>query len=132
MSRIVKKSSELTAVPTEYQEQVAVGKYLDKLGLLWCHVGNEREGLVHGYRMKAAGVKAGVPDILVFTPPPFSLGRGAPGVAIELKKRNGTHKDVKPRQWVWLENLMNAGWWVYVAFGALDAVRYINRIYRGL
>ena len=113
---------------TESQEQNAVARYLDKNGFLWAHVPNERANAVQRFRLKQAGVKPGVPDILIFSATPERFG-AARGVAIELKRRTGRPRDVKPNQWNWLESLMKNGWLTYVAFGAKDAVKYIREIY---
>ena len=74
--------------------QMACARYLDLMGWLWCHVGNERKTSPRaGARLKKKGVKSGVPDILIFEP----KGKYN-GLAIELKtgknkltetKRNG-------------------------------------------
>ncbi len=65
----------------EYQLQEAVARYLDVLGVLWCHVANERKtSRIKGGRLKKAGVKSGVPDCLVFEPSGDYCG-----LAIELK-----------------------------------------------
>jgi len=60
---------------------MAVASYLDYLGLTWMHVANERRTTLRaGARLKKKGVKAGVPDVIVFEP----KGRYN-GLAIELK-----------------------------------------------
>ena len=49
--------------------QMACAKYLDLLGVLWFHCGNERKTSPRaGARLKKKGVKSGVPDILIFEP----------------------------------------------------------------
>ena len=71
--------------------QMACAKYLDLMGVLWCHVANERKTTKPaGKRLTKKGVKSGVPDILIFEP------RGKyNGLAIELKA--GKNKLTKPR-----------------------------------
>ena len=58
-------------IPSEEHEQRALALWLDWHKILWCHVpnGGERSKAVAG-KLKAAGVKAGVPDVLVFETPP--------------------------------------------------------------
>jgi hypothetical protein len=47
--------------------QRAVAQLLDRLGLLWCHVPNEsKRSKAQGGRLKAQGMKRGVPDVLIF------------------------------------------------------------------
>ena len=105
------KTRRVSSVPTEHQEQVRVAKLLDALGLLWCAVPNSgpgkrgKEGAVRGARLRAEGLKAGVPDILVFDP---CKGAGGVGLAIELKRVKGGR--VSDEQKVWLEELGKRGW----------------------
>lgn len=96
---------------TEEQLQRAAARLLDFSGIDWCHVpnGGHRHPAVAA-KMKAAGVKPGVPDILIFERPE---GDGAlyAGMAIELKVgKNGrtTH------QVSWAERLQHHGWKVAV------------------
>jgi hypothetical protein len=65
----------------EDEFQITVAKYLDSLGVLYCHVTNEGMIPVH-YRakLKRKGLKNGVPDILIFEP-----NKEYSGLAIELK-----------------------------------------------
>ena len=94
-------------IPTEDQEQAAVAKFLDLIGVTWCHVpnGGARSKATAG-RLKAHGVKAGVPDVLIFTPPPKRPG--AVGVAIELKRVRGGRLSEEQKHW--LEKLSVVGW----------------------
>lgn len=109
-------------VPSELREQVALARRLTAAGLLWCHVPNG------GYRssreaaaLAASGVKAGVPDVLVFTPPPAAPG--APGCALELKALGGSPSE---EQRVWLAALAALGWATVVAYGCDDAVEQLR------
>lgn len=89
------------------QRQVAW--LLDRSGLLWCHPANERKCSPQaGARLKAAGVKAGVPDVLVFEPLPYEDGFG---VAIELK---AGENQPTPAQREWLADLEARGWRCHV------------------
>ncbi len=56
--------------------QQAVARYLDACpGALWCHVPNEaKRGPKLAAMLKSQGLKAGVPDVLIFTPPPALPG----------------------------------------------------------
>ena len=68
-----KKRRAKSDIPTEREEQVKLAKYLDSLGLLWCHVPNEGHGgygkgaQIKGARLRAEGLKSGVPDVLIFS-----------------------------------------------------------------
>lgn len=95
--------------------------------LVWQHTPNEgRRGAKQGALLKRSGVKAGVSDVLIYTPPPlFPQYRG---VAIELKRQDGTASDVSPEQWDWLARLSDLGWIVGVAYGAEDARRMLRAV----
>jgi len=121
------------AEPGEYQEQCAVASYLDGLGVLWCHVPNEdlrgREEDVDlearrraGALAKAAGVKPGVLDNLIFTPPPARPD--IRGVAVELKRR--IHGKATPGQLEWMAGLRRCGWLAEVKHGAREAVEWLR------
>ena len=66
---------------TEDALQIATARLLDSTGLVWTHVpnGGLRNKIVAA-KLKRMGVKAGVPDVLIFNPAAENCG-----VAIELK-----------------------------------------------
>ena len=84
--------------------QMAVAMYLDLISVAWFHVANERKTTNRaGARLKKKGVKAGVPDVLIFEP----KGKYN-GLALELK--------VKPNvmtleQKGWFTRLKMKGWY---------------------
>lgn len=99
--------------------QKAVAKYLDSLGVLWCHVANERKtSFQAGKRLKLKGVKSGVPDCLIFEPK-----NEFTGLALELKI-----KPNKPtsNQFVWLNSLYSKGWLSDVAYSFDEAKEIID------
>lgn len=105
------KKAEIGACEADIQAGAAI--LLDDLRLVWCHVGNG------GYRHKRVarklrqeGVKAGVPDILIFTKPPYRPG--VSGVAIELKTQKGRTSKLQKE---WLRYLYECGWISLVCFG---------------
>ena len=110
----------------ESQLQRAVARVLDASGLLWCHVpnGGQRHPAV-AKKLKAEGVKRGVPDVLV-----FEVCRGSAsdlsfcdGLALELKV--GRNKPTAA-QVEWHERLRKNGWRVEVCY-TLDEVFGILR-----
>ena len=116
----------------DLQKQVA--KYLDYNNVLWFHPANERKSSIQqGVRLKAKGVKSGVPDCMIFTP----KGRFK-GLALELKitKDNGFKKNGEPRkptkgvlsdnQREWLINLTASGWETKVAYSFDEAKLIID------
>ena len=106
---------------SEEQEQVVLASWLDARGLLWCHVPNGgQRSKATGSRLKRMGVKAGVPDILIF---------GRLNIAIELKRADGALSDVSEAQEWWLEQLEARGWVTMVGYGATDAIAKLSRYY---
>lgn len=104
--------------PLEDVDQTVIATLLDYLGVLWCHVpnGGHRSKGVAG-QLKAQGVKTGVPDILIFDPPPNVPG--AVGAAIEMKRRKKGH--VSNDQKKWLDELKARNWATAVCHGEEQA-----------
>lgn len=108
---------------TEDQLQKAVARYLDALGLLWCHVPNEgKRNPVAGNIARQKGLKSGVPDCLIFD----TTGQYK-GLAIELKV--GYRKPTE-NQLHWKAKLISRGWAWEVAYD-LDQVINLIRTYYG-
>lgn len=108
----------------EEKFQRAVAKYLDSLGVLWCHVPNEGNHY-KTYHKKIAGLgrKSGVPDVLIFEQ------RGAyNGLAIELK--TGKNQPTTT-QTMWLDKLKQNNWMALVSH-SLDEVIDIVQKYLGI
>lgn len=112
-------------VVPEHVEQAHLARWLDFRGVLFCHVGNgEARSPAAGAKLKRMGVKSGVPDLLIFTPPkdPDAHWRG---VAIELKTKSGT---VSGNQKAWLRRLEDSGWLVRVCRGSQDAIHWLQSL----
>ena len=135
-------------IPSEEAEQRALAQWLDLHKILWCHVpnGGQRSKAVAG-KLKAAGVKAGVPDVLVFDrpracpPSDCSIGHTmivqpndhdcplhARGVAIELKRAKPAASRLSDEQEAWLHNLASAGWITRVCYGASEAIALLESL----
>ncbi len=121
-------------VPTEAQECAALAKWLDRAGVLYTHVpmGGLRDRKAAAL-LRNMGAKRGVPDYLIFTPPPvwWPVGSspapvGMRGVALEMKRRKGGSLS-DPQKW-WIAQLKLAGWHVIVARGARDAVTQLTAL----
>ena len=112
---------------TEYKAQCELAKLLDKAGVLWSATANGgKRDKITASSLKKSGVKPGVPDVLIFTPPPSGIGVG---MAIELKRgaEEGKRKgSVSAHQRVWLENLRAVGWRAEVAYGLDHAVQLLK------
>jgi hypothetical protein len=67
---------------------------------------------VEGSRLKAEGVKKGVSDVCLPVP-----SNGFNGIYIEMKRKDGTAKDVKPEQAEFLEFVQSQGYYGCVCFG---------------
>lgn len=115
--------------PAEYEEQVKLAEYLDMKGYLWCHVPNGgKRNPITGKKLKRQGVKPGVPDVLIFASPmDRQLGvKSLKSAAIELKRQNGSMSDLRDTQREWLINLQKKGWLTKVAFGADEAIDWLE------
>jgi len=122
---------------SEDQECEEFSIWLDRRKLLYTHVPNG--GLrnpVEASKLKRMGVKPGVPDYLIFEPSFCGLSICPTcideirhlGIAIEMKRTRGSQADVKPKQLAWLSALREKGWLTHVAFGHLDAVRWMESL----
>lgn len=110
-------------VVRESQEQANLAKFLNFKGLLWCHVPNEgKRTLANGGILQGHGMKKGVPDVLIFCPPPAYPDKV--GTAIELKRRAGGK--VSEEQQQWLDNLTERNWLTTVSLGWEEAVKFLK------
>lgn len=112
-------------------EQRTVAFWLRKAGIFFCAIpnGGKRNRFEAG-RMKAEGVTAGAPDILIFDAPPCDPTIYV-GVALEMKSQKGG--TVSDKQRAFLAELDRRGWLCIVANGAEEAfAKLTNFGYRGL
>ena len=109
----------------EAYEQRALAERLDRSRLRWCHVPNGgHRGMREAADLRRHGVKAGVPDVLIFTP----TAAAPRGAALELKRMGETLAAVRDEQWEWLRALEAVGWRAVVAFGVDDAVAQLRAL----
>ena len=102
--------------------QHAVVRYLDAVhpDLIYTHPSNEgRRTPFERYKLKILGVKAGVPDILIFTP-----NKKYNGLAIELKVKYNKPTET---QAAWLERLKRCNWHSSVQKNLDDVIGLINK-----
>lgn len=100
--------------------QKATAKFLDMTGLLWCHVANERKtSPAAGARLKAKGVKSGVPDVMI-----FKAVLSYVGLAIELKIKPNK---VSENQKKWLETLERNEWAVKVCYSIEEVMDTVEK-----
>ena len=121
-----RKSRPAPAHPYESFEQSKLSSWLNRSGVLWCHVANERNTHQHhGAALRARGVKPGVPDVLVFRSPPGSKYKG---VAIELKRVKPAPSKVSHDQQIWLDRLQKEGWLARVCYGHKEAIAWLESL----
>ena len=109
---------------SELQEQIEIVRRLRLAGLLFCSVPNGgKRGRGEAIRLKASGVSAGVPDLLIFEP-----CLGGVGCALEMKRADKTPCSVSKVQKKWLADLQKRGWVSLVAYGASDALSQLRGI----
>ena len=122
-----KKKIVLPPPPHEDFEQSMLAQWLDLKKVVWCHVPN---GGARSWRtakaLKSHGVKPGVPDVLIFSPPAKRLDSGVKfiGVALELKRQKGGV--VSPAQKAWLHTMEQLGWYTQICKGAGAAISYLK------
>lgn len=123
-------------MPTEHQEQVELFRWASlttchtpggqaKVSSLMFAIPNEgKRSMAVAMRMKAAGMRAGVPDIFLALPvPPHA------GLFIEMKKTEGG--SVKQAQKDWIAKLSAAGYRAEVCKGA-EAAKAVILDYLGM
>ena len=114
-------------VPTEHWEQVqlfAWAAYRRDLDLMYAIPNGGHRDIRVAVKLKAEGVKAGVPDICL----PVARG-GKHGLYIELKRRKYGRLDQDQAKW--LEALMHEGYACAVCFGWEAARDVIEDYLRG-
>lgn len=110
-------------IHTEAQEQQRLAQALDTAGYLWTATANGgKRSASSGAALKASGVKAGVPDVLVFSP----TVQAPQGAAVELKRIRPRKGRTSAEQRIWIERLNAAGIRAAVCYGAADAVDYLR------
>jgi hypothetical protein len=112
-------------IPKEEHEQYTFVQWLEYKRISFIHVPNGgKRNYVTGARLKAQGVKAGFPDIIVFDiPPKLPTCRG---VAIEMKRRSGSK--TLTEQKIWIEKLIGNGWFAEVCEGAEKAIKVMTEL----
>ena len=108
------------ARPSELSDQIFVVKELRKAGIAFAAVPNGgRRDRREAARLKASGVRPGVPDILIFDNPPKRPESHS--AALEMKREGSTPSAVSAPQREWLQRLEGCGWATVVGNGAQDA-----------
>jgi VRR-NUC domain. len=112
----------------EYNEQVAVVKYLDVAypnALYSASCGGMRTSIGAAKKMKTSGYKKGLPDLMIFEP------RGSyHGLFVEMKapliKSISQKGRTSPEQLEWQEKLNERGYMAIVCYGFEEAKKAID------
>lgn len=113
------------SIPTEHEEQVALFDWAAKCGIreldLLFAIPNAGAGAQRGQagKMKAEGVKRGVPDTML----PVRRGQYA-GLFIEMKRLKGSTISIEQREW--MNRLQAQGYRAIVAYGWMHAAAEIK------
>lgn len=114
------------SVPLEEVEQACLFRWagyqmaaMPELGLLHAIPNGGKRGKAEAARMKAGGVKAGVPDMCL----PVSRGTYH-GLYIELKRQQGGR--VSEAQTWWLDKLRDQGYAAFVCYGWEEAAQVLQ------
>lgn len=120
----------------EHHEQVAVihwalyheSKY-PELKLLYAVPNGGRRSIGVAKKLKAEGVKRGIPDICL----PVARA-GCHGLYIEMKKqkRKGSYPSTSKEQKEYLQLLKEQGYATWVAYGADDAITVLENYLKGI
>jgi len=125
-AKISRRAPRASVVVSEEIEQEMLAYWLDAIGVDWCHPANETHAKPQYLRKRARlGVKAGVPDVLIFSPAPRAPR--AHGVAIELKSEARTAR-VSEAQSGWIARLRADGWLAEVCKGAPAAITWLRSL----
>ena len=113
-------------IPTEDIEQIQLFAWAEynsgrfpELSLMYHIPNGGKRSKAEAGRFKAMGVKAGVPDIFL----PSARG-GFFGCYIEMKRIKGS--TVTSNQKEWHKSLQEQGYFVAVAYGMEEAVKYLE------
>ena len=109
-------------VGTEDNFQKSVARYLDTIGAFWFHCPNGgSRNAIEASKLKAMGVKAGIPDCLI-----MDQRKGYSGMAIELKV--GYNKPSEHQLSIF-DKLVDSGWLVVVSWSLDEVVTMIDWYY---
>lgn len=108
-------------VPSEAQEQKDFAQWLDRKGVLWFHIPNERKATaVAIFELTLQGLKKGVPDNFIAEP----MGKYN-GLFIELKRAKKSLSKKSEEQKRWIKALNEKGYKAVFCYGAEEAKREV-------
>ena len=111
--------------PSETSEQISLVNHLNKARICFCSVPNGGLRDKQTARvMVAEGAKKGVPDLLIFDPPPLFPDFFA--TFLEMKVRDEMKAVTGPEQVRWHEKLHVRRWKGKVCYGSTMAIEYMR------
>ena len=117
----------MSSLPSEHSEQVSLTSHLDRARICFCAVPNGGLRDIETARsMVAEGAKKGVPDILIFDPPPDFPEYCA--TFIEMKVRDPKKAVTGPDQLKWHDKLRDRNWMGAVCYGSTEAIQYMRTL----
>lgn len=113
--------------PYEYEEQIALADLLTYAKINFFHIPNGAGKFKSRYahQIKRMGLKAGIPDLMITSPPPL-YKLAFRGVFVEMKRQGGRKPTAE--QLEWHEKLKVDGYKVIVAYGFDDAVEQLKEL----
>lgn len=112
--------------PLEIHEQAKVGRWLTERGIkLFTGTGQDTFTNFKGInKNKKLYVRKGLPDLIICLPSEFTNSGKDILVFIEMKRTKGS--SLGPEQKAWIEFINRSGNYGYVAYGAIEAIKFIN------
>jgi hypothetical protein len=111
---------------TEHEEQVVLMRLVEmhlgrwpELGMLYAVPNGSERNVIVGRKLKAEGVKKGVPDLCL----PVPRG-GYHGLYVELKRQKKSR--ISPEQVAWINALQGQGYKAEICLGATEAWEVIR------
>lgn len=109
--------------PTLDAEQRTLTAWLNSAKVCWCYMPNTLcRPDSHGLKWKSLGYRQGLPEVMIFTPPPKA--RHFNGVAIKLQRKKASAPTIDCN--IWLRDLERQGWWAQAIKGADEAITWLR------
>ena len=114
--------------PSESKEQQALVEWMTLRQIIFMAIpnGGYKISGSEGARLQAEGLKKGVPDLFIVTPPPKRPDLR--GVFIEMKRIKGAGSRLSEDQKEWIEKLEANTFAVLVGWGAMSAIEQMQEM----
>jgi hypothetical protein len=120
------KRAPKTPSPLEAWEQKALVRWMAARRIEFFSVPNEgKRGPRLAAHMKALGMRHGVPDIIIVSPVPAYPDMR---LALEMKRADGTSRDLTQHQQDMHEVMQRCGWSILVCFGHEQAITRLTEL----